>query len=291
MAFARGEERHNEGMEQKITTIEELMPHLRADMTARELGAVVIALVPTATVKRSPHYQLRQRLALAARDRLEREWSDLTVQHWLRPSYQSDAHLHRHLVISRSWKEKNRDRTRAASNRWKAENQERNRDYKLRWYEENAERERERCRRWNTKNRHHRSEHMRHKRATEPSFRLAGNLRNRVREALALNGQSKSARTMELIGCSAAELRDHLEQQFQLGMSWSNYGAWEIDHRIPCQAFDLSDPEQQRACFHWSNLQPLWKAENRSKGNLWQGKRWSRGVPSGARAEATSPSA
>jgi len=50
-------------------------------------------------------------------------------------------------------------------------------------------------------------------------------------------------------------------------MSWLNYGigGWEIDHIKPCCHFDLSKPEEQEKCFHYSNLRPLWATENRSK--------------------------
>ena len=51
-------------------------------------------------------------------------------------------------------------------------------------------------------------------------------------------------------------------------MNWSNHGSyWEIDHIIPCDSFDLTDIEQQKQCFHYTNLQPLTVSENRSKKN------------------------
>jgi hypothetical protein len=48
-------------------------------------------------------------------------------------------------------------------------------------------------------------------------------------------------------------------------MTWENFGKWEIDHKVACWRFDLNDPTQQWVCFHYTNLQPLWFADNRQK--------------------------
>jgi len=95
-------------------------------------------------------------------------------------------------------------------------------------------------------------------------FKITRYLRNRV--YYALKGKNKSVSTMKLIGCNIDYLKQHLESQFKPGMSWSNYGKWHIDHKIPCASFDLSKPEEQRKCFHYTNLQPLWAEENLIKG-------------------------
>ena len=72
-----------------------------------------------------------------------------------------------------------------------------------------------------------------------------------------------------LLGCSIEHARKHLESQFREGMKWDNHGkyGWHIDHIIPCASFDLTDPEQQKKCFNYKNLQPLWWHENLSKGS------------------------
>lgn len=103
--------------------------------------------------------------------------------------------------------------------------------------------------------------------ATDPCFRLETCLRTRMVHAL--KGRIKSASTLELLGCSAEQLKQHLEKQFQLGMTWETYGptGWHIDHKKPCASFDLTDPAQQKECFHYSNLQPLWAVENIKKGD------------------------
>jgi hypothetical protein len=83
-----------------------------------------------------------------------------------------------------------------------------------------------------------------------------------------LHGLKKSHSIMELTGCTLEFLRGYLESRFLADMTWENYGkfGWHIDHIRPCASFDLSDPEQQKICFHYTNLQPLWAKDNHSKG-------------------------
>lgn len=86
----------------------------------------------------------------------------------------------------------------------------------------------------------------------------------------ALKGASKALKPMEYLGCSALELREHLEDQFTDGMTWENYGEWEIDHVRPCASFDFTKEEDIHACFHFTNTQPLWRADNRRKKDKWE---------------------
>ena len=94
-------------------------------------------------------------------------------------------------------------------------------------------------------------------------FKLKDQLRHRIYKAL--KGYSKSKKTLELLGCSLDFLRLYLQSKFQPGMSFSNYGKWHIDQIIPCARFNLQDPEEQKKCFNWKNLQPLWAEENIKK--------------------------
>lgn len=108
--------------------------------------------------------------------------------------------------------------------------------------------------------------YVKKRKARDPAFKMALAVRVRIRAVL--RGISKSADTMRLLGCTSEELKAHLESQFQPGMAWENYGVrgWHMDHIKPCASFDLADPAQQRACFHYTNLQPLWAKENLTKG-------------------------
>jgi hypothetical protein len=82
-----------------------------------------------------------------------------------------------------------------------------------------------------------------------------------------INGYHKQNKTTQYLGCSFEQLRRHLESKFQTGMSWDNYGEWHIDHIIPCSAFDFSQEEDIKKCWHYTNLQPLWAKDNISKGD------------------------
>ena len=77
----------------------------------------------------------------------------------------------------------------------------------------------------------------------------------------------KMLNSQELLGTDFEMARKHIESLFQPGMSWNNRSEWHIDHIIPCSSFDLKCPVQQKACCHYTNLQPLWASDNIRKGN------------------------
>lgn len=97
-----------------------------------------------------------------------------------------------------------------------------------------------------------------HKLKTDPIYRLQFNIRSRIRMAFKLNKAKKCKKSEELLGCSIKIAKEHLESKFLPTMTWKNYGKyWHIDHIIPCSSFNLVNEEEQKKCFHYSNLQPL----------------------------------
>jgi len=108
---------------------------------------------------------------------------------------------------------------------------------------------------------------QRDKKSNDPGFRVKRNLSRRLAELMSDETAPKAGRpVLEIIGCSKAELRKHLERQFQNGMSWENYGAyWHVDHILPCASFDHSDSQQVLKCWHWTNLRPLSAEDNAAK--------------------------
>jgi len=99
------------------------------------------------------------------------------------------------------------------------------------------------------------------------NYKMRCILRSRLRMALQTQSAEKHAPTLDLLGCTIEELKAHIEAQFEPWMTWNNWAhdTWHIDHIKPCAAFDLTDPEQQRECFHYTNLRPLEATENMRK--------------------------
>ncbi len=100
----------------------------------------------------------------------------------------------------------------------------------------------------------------------DQNYRVASALRSRFRAALRSVNVEKRASVIDLIGCTLDQLQNHIATQFTVGMTWANHGEWHIDHMKPCRAFNLSDIKEQAACFHFTNLRPLWARDNRRKG-------------------------
>lgn len=102
-----------------------------------------------------------------------------------------------------------------------------------------------------------------HRRQNDPAFAIKETIRSRIRIAVKIASGKKAYSTMALIGCTVDQLRKHIQDQFKRGMAWNNYGrVWHIDHITPVCYFDLTDPKEQRRCFHFSNLRPLWAKKN-----------------------------
>ena len=75
----------------------------------------------------------------------------------------------------------------------------------------------------------------------------------------------KEGRTIDLLGYSAEELKLYIQSLFTEGMTWENYGEWEIDHIKPVSKWEKTSlPSEVNAL---SNLQPLWKEDNIKKYN------------------------
>ena len=107
---------------------------------------------------------------------------------------------------------------------------------------------------------------------SDPVHILTQRLRYRLKKVLKYTGTKKTLSAIRLVGCSSSELLAHIQSTFKPGMTWENRRMWHVDHIKPCAAFDLTDVEQQKQCFHYTNLQALWAEENMSKGKKFNTK-------------------
>jgi hypothetical protein len=173
----------------------------------------------------------------------------------------------------RIWREANKERLKEKERLRYAKDKEANKAKSRAWYAANKERARASCRAWREANRDKHSQANRVWKANNkarlreyrrrPSNLVAENLRLRIRLSIQAQGAGKTVISSAITGCSWEYLRGHLEKQFTGAMTWENHGrVWHIDHIIPCAKFDLTKPEEQRMCFHYSNLRPLCAFKN-----------------------------
>jgi len=100
-----------------------------------------------------------------------------------------------------------------------------------------------------------------------PLYKIKRRVSARIKEILKLKSFNKKYKTFEIVGCTPQELKEYLEKQFTIGMSWENHGqfGWHIDHIIPLDS-GITEDEIYKLC-HYTNLQPLWWEENLEKSN------------------------
>lgn len=84
--------------------------------------------------------------------------------------------------------------------------------------------------------------------------------RRLLKRTLNYFGTKKSRKTINELGYSPEELKNHIEKLFEKGMSWENWGEWHIDHIKPLSSFD--ENTSPNVVNSLKNLQPLWKKDN-----------------------------
>ena len=197
------------------------------------------------------------------------------------------------IAKTKQWCQDNRDRSNQQSRNWSKTNHEKRLLVQKQYRERNRDRLNHEARIRKSFNREERCKRQRERQkermATDPIFALTRNLRGRFADALRNQSINKEISALKLLGCTIPELKQHLESKFQPGMTWENRGSvvlmnngkpildasgmtilakrWNVDHIRPISSFNLFDIEQQKQCFHYTNLQPLWATDNISKGS------------------------
>lgn len=142
----------------------------------------------------------------------------------------------------------------------KLASKQRRRDAIARWQKENPD-----------KVRAYRKAYRAKRHFIDPHFKIRHNLSSRLRQLINKHDNAYKYPILDLLGCTIDEFKQYLESRFEPGMTWDNYGVmgWHIDHIVSCWRFDLTNPDHQRQCFHYTNLQPLWREDNMAKRDHW----------------------
>ena len=98
-------------------------------------------------------------------------------------------------------------------------------------------------------------------------YQIFKNLNSRICMELKRLNIERSFKYSNVLGCSINKFEQYLLFHMKEGMTFDNYGEWEVDHIIPFSHFDFNDSNDICKCCNYNNLQPLWKLENRQKSN------------------------
>lgn len=154
----------------------------------------------------------------------------------------------------RKWRADNPEKVKAATKAWR----ERNRDHHL-----------ETLKAWRDRNKAHRDEYRKYYyefvRRFDENYKAQMKMRQPIYDYMASITGRISGYQQRPLSYSPEDLRQHLESLFAEGMSWINYGEWEVDHIKPISYFVKNGIEDLEIVHALSNIQPLWRIDNLKK--------------------------
>ena len=170
---------------------------------------------------------------------------------------------------NREYRQEHREKINARQRKYGQEHREKKREY----YQENKEKIATQNREYGQENKETIAARKRKRYANDPAYAMSMRLRRRMASAVKAAGLDKKCdSSSELLGISPQGLKEWLEAQFTEGMTWENRSDWHVDHIVPCDAFDMTVEQNQRICFWYKNLQPMWAEENLQKSNTYTEK-------------------
>lgn len=104
------------------------------------------------------------------------------------------------------------------------------------------------------------SRNAKKRREADPLYAMRMRVTALISVRLRAGGYTKKSRSHEILGCDWATFAAHIERQFLPGMSWDNRSAWHLDHIVPLATAETE--EDVIRLNHFTNLRPLWAADN-----------------------------
>lgn len=170
----------------------------------------------------------------------------------------------------KAYQEKNKEKLTEYDKNYKQNNAEKIKEY----YTKNREKCLQYSKDYYTKNKEQKQKYQQENKDRRNTYnntykqknKLAFNFSNNMR--FALKGTKSGCHWETLVPYSLQQLKEYLESQFTPEMSWNNYGSyWEVDHIIPQNLFNFTNPTDKEFQICWSlkNLRPLEKIANRNR--------------------------
>lgn len=111
--------------------------------------------------------------------------------------------------------------------------------------------------------------YVKRKKSEDPLYKLKHTIRVSICNAFKNKNINKSSKTIDILGCSFEEFKQHLESNFESWMNWGNHGkyngntnyGWDIDHIQPL-ATAVTEADVIKLN-HYTNLKPLCSKVNR----------------------------
>jgi hypothetical protein len=161
-------------------------------------------------------------------------------------------------IADKKWRDNNKEYLSLKHKKWSEKNRDRLNDYHQKWREKNIDKHRE-----------YKRKYEKHRKDTDPLYKLISNFRTAIYTVLKENNIIKFGHYFDILQYTPEELINHLEKQFKDDMTWDNYGVWHVDHKLPITSFDIQEmgDEEFMKCWCLDNLQPMWGEENIRKSN------------------------
>jgi hypothetical protein len=166
----------------------------------------------------------------------------------------------------RKYYQANREKRIQSEMKRRAANPEKAKETARKYYENTREKQIADSAKWKAANRKLANAQKRRwhaKKKADPVYQMAGRVRARMQAALTRNGFGKESKTAKTLGCSWKQFTKHIESQFVDGMSWDNRSEWHLDHILPLSCATTIEGFERLS--HYTNIRPLWAAENRRK--------------------------
>ena len=153
---------------------------------------------------------------------------------------------------------KNREKRLQYFSDWQKDNRDHLNEYHQKWREKNIDKHRE-----------YKRKYEKHRKDTDPLYRLVSNFRTAIYTVLKESNVDKYGHYFDILQYTPDELINRLELQFKDDMSWENYGEWHVDHIKPISSFDIKEigDDEFMKCWSLDNLQPMWGEDNIKKSN------------------------